>query len=253
VAGDLCTDLDAPSLVKSRQEVPGIQPLHQPIREDANEILTDCEAQTVFRQRHRRCKLTEPQDHFMRKTLDVLVVIALLALPNQPARAADRVRVEATGTLWNDGFFNDEDVKTWSPGGDLHIAIPLACWTSVGIGSGYQLVQRSAMFAPSQPQPRKIASFWLEWSAYAPVIQDRLELGGRVSLGRAVAFTSELNGGIGAAISATALYWLTDWLGVTAELGGSMNIFSTPDNDPDGSRPEGLGLITGKIGAVARF
>ena len=55
------------------------------------------------------------------------------------------------------------------------------------------------------------------------------------------------------ALSATALYWLTTWLGATAELGGSLNIFSTADNFEDGPTPEGLGLITGKIGAVVRF
>jgi len=189
----------------------------------------------------------------MRKPLGALCVVALLALPIHSARAADRVRLEATGTLWNDGFFNDTAVKSWSPGGDLHVAIPLARWTSVGVGSGYQRLGRSERFAPSQPQARKIAYFWLEWSAYAPVMQDRLELGGRVSLGRAVAFTSELNGGIGAALTATALYWLTTWLGATAELGGSLNIFSTTDNFEDGPTPEGLGLVTGKIGVVARF
>jgi hypothetical protein len=63
-------------------------------------------------------------------------VVAFLALPIHSARAADRVRLEATGTLWNDGFFNDTAVQTWSPGGDLHVAIPLARWTSVGAGSG---------------------------------------------------------------------------------------------------------------------
>ena len=189
----------------------------------------------------------------MRKTQSVLCMLLLLAMPIHSARAADRVRVGATTTLLSDGFFNDMGVKTWSPGGDVHIAIPLARWTSVGIGAGYQLVQRSAMFAPSQPQPRKIASFWLEWSAYSPVMQDRIELGGRVSLGRAVAFTSELTGGIGAALHGTALYWLTNWLGATAELGGSLNVFSTANDSSDGPRPEGLGLVTGKIGAVARF
>ena len=189
----------------------------------------------------------------MRKAQLVLCMVALLALPMRTAQAADRVRVGATTTLLNDGFFNNKGVKTWSPGGDVHVAIPLARWTSLGAGAGYQQVQRTEMFTPSEVQPRNIAFFWLEWSAYAPLMQDRFELGGRVSLGRAVAFTSELDGGIGAALHGTALYWLTPWLGVTAELGGSLNIFTTTDKSGDGAKPEGLGLVTAKIGAVARF
>jgi hypothetical protein len=189
----------------------------------------------------------------MKRLQGILGVVVLWAMATPSAHAADRVRVGATGTLLSEGFFNDLGVKTWSPGGDVHVAIPLAPWTSVGVGAGYQLVQRSATFATSQVQPRKIASFWLEWSAYGLVAQERLEVGARVSLGRAVAFTSELTGGLGAALHGTVVTWLTPWLGATAELGGSLNIFSTANDPADGPRPEGLGLVTGKLGAVARF
>jgi hypothetical protein len=125
-------------------------------------------------------------------------------------------------------------------------------WTSVRVAVGYQHVARSPQFATDSVAPRNIGHAWLEWSAYAPLAAGRLELGGRLGLGWAHAFTHELRGGPAPGIHGTAAYWVTSYLAPTLELGASMTLFGTI-NDPDGSKPEGLGLVFMKAGVLTRF
>ncbi len=196
-----------------------------------------------------------PKLHFarlMRRTVLALCPLAAVLLSSPLARAGDRVRIGATATLANAGFFNDLGVATWSPGADVRVAVPLAAWTSLGLSAGYQHVVRERQLATIGVAPRDVGHLWLEWSAYAPRLGGRLELGGRLALGLAHAFTHELTGGPAGAIYGTATYWVTSWLAGALELGGGMSIFSTT-NDPDGAKPEGLGLSSLKLGVLARF
>jgi hypothetical protein len=188
----------------------------------------------------------------MRGTVPALCAFAALLLSSPSARAGDHVRVGATATLANAGFFNDLGVATWSPGADVRVAVPLAAWTSLGLSAGYQHVVREQQLATISVASRDVGHLWLEWSAYAPRLDGRLELGGRLALGLAHAFTHELTGGPAGAIYGTATYWVTSWLAGALELGGGMSIFSTT-NDPDGAKPEGLGLFSAKLGVLARF
>jgi hypothetical protein len=168
------------------------------------------------------------------------------------AQAGDRIRLGVTTTLANDGFFNYMSVAAWSPGADLRIAVPLAVWTSVGAAVGYQHVVRIPQLATDSVAPWNVGHLWLEWSAYAPLAAGRLELGERLALGWAHAFTSELQGLPAVAIHGTAAYWVTSYLAPTLELGASMTLFATT-NDPEGSKPWGLGLVFVKAGALIRF
>jgi hypothetical protein len=36
-------------------------------------------------------------------------------------------------------------------------------------------------------------------------------------------------------------------------MGYSMSVFSTTDNSGDGAKPEGLGILSAKVGLIARF
>ena len=186
------------------------------------------------------------------RTVLASCVLACAIASASRAHADDRIRVGGTATLGNDGFFNDLSVAAWSPGADLRIAVPLAMWTSVGAAVGYQHVVRNPLFATSPVPARDVGHVWLEWSAYAPLAAGRLELGGRLALGWAHAFTSELEGGPAAALHATAAYWGTSHLAATLEMGASIALFSTT-NDPDGAKPEGLGLVFVKVGVLTRF
>jgi hypothetical protein len=118
---------------------------------------------------------------------------------------------------------------------------------------GYQHVFRDQPSSTIYIAPRDVGHIWLEWSVYALLPSSHLELGVRPALGLAHAFTSELSGGPAVALYGTAIYWVTSWLGGTLDVGYSMSIFSTTDNSGDGAKPEGLGVLSAKVGLIARF
>jgi hypothetical protein len=63
-------------------------------------------------------------------------------------------------------------------------------------------------YSPWTSPPRHELRVLGEWSAYAPLLQNRLELGGRLSLGGMKPYGQEQSTGVEVGLSATAVYWL---------------------------------------------
>jgi hypothetical protein len=173
----------------------------------------------------------------------------LMVIPQ--ARAADHVRIGATTTLGNYGAFHGADVGTWAPGADLRISAPFTAWASIGVAAGYQHVVKiqTKDYLPDDGAT-DVGNLWLELSGYAPLLQDRLEVGGRLAFGLTHAFTDHLSNGSALALAAVATYWVTPWLGGTFEIGGSINFY---EGAYSSSESEGLALLSAKVGMATRF
>jgi len=128
----------------------------------------------------------------------------------------------------------------------------LARWTSIGLRVGYQQFNNGyhSIFSSAL---RKEMRFMGEWSAYAPLHQARVELGGRVSLGRVQPSGQGESAGAEVSLSGTAVYWFNSWLGGLSEVNVTANMFSAPGGDEGDGVPEGTTLVSWKVGALVRF